>query len=214
MLLQGRSRVSDSRVITWQGWAARVAPARAGVTSTATRMRRGRWRPRRLRGFSLVRRARAHSMDESLPLARALQTTADPERVVQGHSRSTGSATLRSPSWTGSLDHPRFRRLYLIVQTRGFFWPLATRIDTSVGSLPLPQAVRDGGQHAHLPGRVTPARAGSTPKTLVVDRGKVESLPLARALPVANRGPGRGRRVIHVSAGCTGLVHESLAEQL
>ncbi len=149
VLLQGHSRVSDSRVITWQGWATRVAPARAGVTSTATRMRRGRWRPRSLRGFSLVRRARAHSMDESLPLARALQTTADPVRVVQGHSRSTGSATLRLPSWTGSLDHPRFRRLYLIVQTRGVFRPLATRTDTSVESLPLPQAVRDGGQHAH-----------------------------------------------------------------
>jgi hypothetical protein len=162
-------------------------------------MRRGRWRPRSLRGFSLVRRVRAHSMDESLPLARALQTTADPVRVVQGHSAVT---VLDGKSGSSPLP-----QAYHIVQTRGFFRPLATRIDTRVGSLPLPQAVRDGGQHAHLPGRVTPARAGATSgsvrsgsppsmysrsrglhfgtiRTGWARSGAPESLPLARALSV------------------------------
>lgn len=76
--------------------------------------------------------------------------------------RSTGSATLRSPSWTGSLDHPRYRRLTSSSKRAG---PSGRR---PPGSTPALGHSRSRGLHAQdtrrrpRQSRVTPARADAT----------------------------------------------------
>lgn len=135
--------------------------------------------------------------------------------------RSTGSATLRSPSWTGSLDHPRYRRLTPSSKRAGSSgrWPpgstpalghsrsrrryetadnmLTSRAESLLLAQALLRAPSDPVRHP----RGTPARAGSTPKTLVVNRGKVESLPLVRALRRIETGVEREPGVIPARAG-------------
>lgn len=134
-----------------------------------------------------------------LPLARALRppqpSRRAPDRVTPAHA---GSATLRSPSTTGSLDHPRFRRRYLIVQTLRFSRPSVTRIGPSVGSLPRARLqLKDSRPSRNRPGSLTLAQ--TPPRDyqgrLGAIRGALASHSRSRAGSVGTamrgrRGPG------------------------
>ncbi len=194
----------------------RITPARAGSTTTACSTTPDRPDHPRSRGEHAAHRATSAHTVGSPPLARGARPRGTClERLRRITPARAGSTSRPQPPAASDSDHPRSRGEH-------YFPDLVFQL--SSGSPPLARGARTAPHRPPDPGRITPARAGSTccppsgpgyrpdhPRSRGEHVSPLEGVtsrdgspPLARGARRHGRGPRPGWRITPARAGSTG----------